>query len=251
MRGKGWSGMLSVLGFSLFILGWWIVAAFSHPLFVPSPWITVTTAVELAGTGFLHESILMSMGRIMGGWLLGCALGIPLGLLMGWLPGVRTFATPYIQGLRYIPPISFVGIFIVWFGLGEASKIMLVFYTSFFVIVINTMAGTLSAPPGVLRAARSLGATESQVLLQVVVPETVPYIVTGMRMAMGNAFIVIAAAEMLAARSGMGYLIWSARNFMLTDQIFVGFLGLGLLGLTTDRVFRVLAYRFLSHYRVV
>ncbi len=251
MQGKGWSGMLSLLGFSLFILGWWIVAAFSHPLFVPSPWLTVMTAVELARTGFLHESILMSTGRIMGGWLLGCALGIPLGLLMGWLPGVRAFATPYIQGLRYIPPISFVGIFIVWFGLGEASKIMLVFYTSFFVIVINTMAGTLSASPGVLRAARSLGATETQVLFQVVVPETVPYIVTGMRMAMGNAFIVIAAAEMLAARSGMGYLIWSARNFMLTDQIFVGFLGLGLLGLTTDRVFRFLAYRFFSRYRVV
>ncbi len=251
MRGKPWSGMLSVFGFSLFIFGWWIVSEFSHPLFVPSPWLTVMTAIELAGTGFLHESILMSMGRIMGGWLLGCALGIPLGLLMGWLPGVRTFATPYIQGLRYIPPISFVGIFIVWFGLGEASKIMLVFYTSFFVIVINTMAGTLSASPGVLRAARSLGATETQVLLQVVVPETVPYIVTGMRMAMGNAFIVIAAAEMLAARSGMGYLIWSARNFMLTDQIFVGFLGLGLLGLTTDQVFRFLVYRFFSRYRVV
>ena len=133
MRGKQWSGMLSALGFSLFICAWWIVAEFSHPLFVPSPWLTVMTAIELARTGFLQESILMSLGRIMGGWLLGCALGIPLGLLMGWLPGVRAFATPYIQGLRYIPPISFVGIFIVWFGLGEASKIMLVFYTSFFV----------------------------------------------------------------------------------------------------------------------
>ena len=148
MRGKGWSGMLSVLGFSLFILGWWVVATFSHPLFVPSPWLTVKTAVELTGNGFLQESILMSLGRILSGWLLGSVLGIPLGLFMGWLPAVRTFATPYIQGLRYIPPISFVGIFIVWFGLGEASKIMLVFYTTFFVIVINTMAGTLSASPG-------------------------------------------------------------------------------------------------------
>ncbi len=248
---KYWSGIFSIFGFSIFIGTWWLFSGFTHPLFLPSPWKTLEMAAELAGSGFLHESILASLARITGGWLLGSAIGIPLGLLMGWLPTVRAFATPYIQGLRYIPPISFVGLFIVWFGLGEASKIMLVVYTTFFAIVINTMAGTLSVPEGILRAARSLGATENQVLFKVVVPETVPYMVTGMRMAMGNAFIVIAAAEMLASRTGMGYLVWSARNLMLTDQVFVGFLGLGLMGLSADRAFRYFTARYLIHYRVV
>lgn len=242
---------LSVAGFALFIAGWQIAALMSHPLLVPSPVLTLQTAIDLLEDGILLHSMAVSFGRIIAGWLLGAVIGIPLGLLMGFTPAIRAFATPYIQGLRYIPPIAFVGLFVVWFGTGEMSKVMLVFYTTFFIIVINTMTGALSVPSGLSRAARSLGASERQTLVQVVLPCTVPHMVTGLRMALGNAFIVIAAAEMLAASSGMGFLVWSSRSLMLTDQIFVGFLVLGLMGLATDRLSRALFSRLLLHYRVV
>jgi NitT/TauT family transport system permease protein len=242
---------LNLAGFVLIITSWQIAAMLLHPLLLPSPLLTLRTAVDLLRDGILLQSMAVSLGRILAGWLLGALVGIPLGLLMGFVPAVRAFATPYIQGLRYIPPIAFVGLFVVWFGTGEMSKVMLVFYTAFFIIVINTMAGTLAAPAGVARAARCLGATERQTLLEVLLPCTVPYMVTGLRMALGNAFIVIAAAEMLSANSGMGFLVWSSRSLMLTDQIFVAFVVLGMMGLVTDRLSRALFAWLLPHYRIV
>jgi NitT/TauT family transport system permease protein len=240
-----------VAGFVLVITSWQIDAMLLHPLLLPSPLLTLHTVADLLWDGMLLQSMAVSMGRILAGWLLGALFGIPLGLLMGFVPVVRVFATPYIEGLRYIPPIAFVGLFVVWFGAGETSKVMLVFYTTFFIIVINTMAGTLAAPAGLARAARCLGASERQTLQEVVLPCSVPYMVTGLRMALGNAFIVIAAAEMLSANSGMGFLIWSSRSLMLTDQIFVGFIVLGMMGLATDRLSRALFAWLLPHYRVV
>ena len=245
------SGMFTAVGFALFFGAWWIASLFSYPLLLPSPLATLDTAIDLASSGVLWWSIAISMMRILTGWLGGAIVGIPLGLLMGRLTLVRDLATPYVQGLRYIPPLAFIGLFIVWFGPGEGSKIMLVFYTSIFIVILNMMAGAGAVPEGLVRAARTLGASEYQVLSKIVVPATVPYMVTGMRIGLGNAFISIAAAEMLSAQSGMGFLIWSARSLMLTDQVFVGFLVLGLLGLLSDRLFRFLTQRLLPRYRIV
>ncbi len=242
---------LALFGFVLFFSGWWIASLFSYPLLLPSPLATLETAIDLANTGVLWQSMFISMVRILTGWLGGAIVGIPLGLLMGRIAFVRDFATPYVQGLRYIPPLAFIGLFIVWFGPGEGSKIMLVFYTSIFIVILNMIAGASAVPEGLVRAARTLGASEYQVLAKIVVPTTVPYMVTGMRIGLGNAFISIAAAEMLSAQSGMGFLIWSARSLMLTDQVFVGFLVLGLLGLVSDRIFRFAMQRLFSRYRVV
>ncbi len=245
------SGAYTVVGFALFFGGWWAASLITHPLLLPSPLVTLNTAIDLSESGVLWSSIVISMVRIFTGWLAGAIVGIPLGLMMGRIALVRDFATPYVQGLRYIPPLAFIGLFIVWFGPGEGSKIMLVFYTSIFILILNMIAGAGAVPEGLVRAARTLGASEFQVLVKIVVPATVPYMVTGMRIGLGNAFISIAAAEMLSAQSGMGFLIWSARSLMLTDQVFVGFLVLGLLGLVSDRIFRIAMQRLLSRYRIV
>lgn len=242
---------LAALGFALFLTGWWIGSLFSYPLLFPSPIATVHTAIDLSDSGVLWSSMFISMVRILSGWIGGALLGIPLGLLMGRIALVRDFATPYIQALRYIPPLAFIGLFIVWFGPGEGSKIMLVLYTSIFIMILNMIAGASAVPEGLVRAARMLGASEYRVLAQVIVPYTVPYMVTGMRIGLGNAFISIAAAEMLSAQSGMGFLIWSARSMMLTDQVFVGFLVLGLLGLCSDRIFHYVMKQLLPRYRIV
>lgn len=245
------SVVYTVVGFALFFGGWWAASLASYPLLLPSPLVTLNAAIDLSRSGVLLSSMVISMVRIITGWLAGAIIGIPLGLMMGRIALVRDFATPYVQGLRYIPPIAFIGLFIVWFGPGEGSKIMLLFYTSIFIVILNMIAGANAVPEGLVQAARSLGASEYQVLVKIVVPLTVPYMVTGMRIGLGNVFISIAAAEMLSAHSGMGFLIWSARSLMQTDQVFVGFLVLGLLGLVSDRIFRMVMQRLLSRYRIV
>ncbi|MBI4269303.1 MAG: ABC transporter permease [Candidatus Rokubacteria bacterium] len=236
---------------ALFVMAWALVSLTTLPIFVPSPWLTARAAVELVSTQVLPEAVAVSFLRIFSGWLLGGVIGVPIGLFMGRVPVVRQFATPYIEFFRFVPPIAFVTLFLIWFGTGEQSKVLLIFYTSIFVVVLNTMSGVLSVRPGSIRAARCLGASERQILWYVVVPETVPFIVTGMRLAMGNSFMTIVAAEMLAAKSGIGFIIWTSRGFMLTDQIFVAVIALGLMGFATDWVFRATTRRGLSRYKVV
>lgn len=246
------AGSWTLLGFVAFLAAWEAIAAImAQPILVPSPQQTVFTTYDLLRDGILLNSMIASLGRIIGGWLLGALVGIPLGLLMGTRPVVRAAASPFVEGLRYIPPIAFVGLFVAWFGTGELSKILLVSYATFFIIVLNTMAGALSVPAGLQLAARTLGASPHAIYFQVVLPSAIPHMATALRMALGNAFIVIAAAEMLSANSGMGFLIWSSRSLMLTDQIFVGFLVLGVMGLTMDRVLRTALIFFLPHYRIV
>ena len=126
-----------------------------------------------------------------------------------------------VEYLRFVPPVTLVSLFVIWFGVGETSKIVLIFWTVIFIVLVNTAAGAASVREGTIRAARCLGATHAQIITRVVIPETVPYIVTGLRLAIGNAFMTIVAAEMLAAQSGIGYIIWNAQLYAQLDRIFV------------------------------
>jgi NitT/TauT family transport system permease protein len=235
---------------SAFVAAWWLLSLSTLPVFLPSPLLTLESAIELTRSLELPKAIGISLFRILSGWLLGALVGVPLGLLMGRIPLVRQAATPYVEFFRFIPPIAFVTLFLIWFGTGEQSKILLIFYTSVFIIVVNTMSGVMNVKPGSIRAALCLGATNRQILWRVILPETVPYVVTGMRLAMGNSFMTIVAAEMLAADSGIGFIMWTSRGFMLTDQIFVALIALGLMGFAADWFFRLAASQLLRRYRV-
>lgn len=248
VRGKE---RLYVLSGLVFLTIWSAVSLFSRPIFLPSPRATAEAALVLLRSGELLWSMAVSLFRILAGWALGGATGILLGLVMGRVRWMQALAAPVLEFFRFVPPITFVTLFIIWFGAGEASKVILIFYNSVFIQILNTMAGVAAVREGAVRAARSLGASGVQVFFRVVVPETVPYMVTGLRLALSNAFMTIVAAEMLAAKSGVGHLIWSAQNFSQTDQIFVGFAALCLMGACSDQLFHVLALRMLSHYRVV
>lgn len=225
-------------GVLLLLLAWWLVSLKTSAVILPSPYAVLEAFGFLLETGILVDSIAMSGLRILSGWLLGAIVGIPLGLILGVFRPARLLFAPYIEGLRYIPPIAFVSLFVIWFGTGEASKILLLFYTSVFFVTINTMAGVAAAKKGTVRAARSLGATNHQILLHILLPQSVPHIVTGLRLALANAFLTIVAAEMMAANSGIGYLVWSSRDFMLTDQVFAAIIVAGLIGIFIDRVFQ-------------
>lgn len=236
------AGTLAILG------AWWLGSLRTSPVVLPSPIAVAEAFRELAVSGLLLESIRMSAFRIGSGWLLGAAVGVPLGLLLGFAKPMRQLIMPYIEGLRYIPPIAFVSIFLIWFGTGELSKILLLFYTAVFIVTINTMAGVTAASKGSTWAARSLGASERQILVHVLLPQTVPYIYTGLRLALANTFITIVAVEMMSATAGVGYVIWSARDFMLTDQIFAGIIVVGLMGVAMDRVFHYSMKPLLSRF---
>jgi NitT/TauT family transport system permease protein len=242
---SGWITWLVFLGL------WQLGALFTSPDFLPGPWDTVKGAVELAQDGSLFASIGVSSFRVLVGWTLGSLVAIPLGILMGRVAWVRNLTEPFLNFIRFIPPIAFVTLFLLWFGIGEASKIALILYASLFTVVLNTLTGVLSIPEDRLRSARVMGANEWQTVVHVVVPATVPYIFTGLRLAMGTSFMAIIGAEMMAANEGIGFLIWNSRLYFKTDWIFVGLVTLGLMGFLADRLLSWAGTRLLSRYGVV
>jgi NitT/TauT family transport system permease protein len=237
------------LGFaSLFVL--WQVASLylvSSVLF-PPPTVVLRKALVLARNGVLLEHLSASLQRILTGFVAGSLLGIPIGLAMGSFRPVRKLLEPYTEFLRFIPSVAMITVAVIWFGIGEASKVFLIVYTTIFIVILNTAAGVSAIAPNKIRAAESLGATRAQIFFHVALPATVPYILTGMRLAMANSFTTIVAAELIAANDGLGKMLWDGRLFMLVDDIFVSLVTLGLLGFVTDRVFRWSIYTFAGKY---
>ena len=225
----------------------WQLASLRVPtLFLPSPLETWEGFLELLEDGTLGTSILASGARILVGWGLGVAVGVPLGIFMGYFRWVRRLFDPYIEFFRFIPPIAFVTLAVIWLGPGEASKVALIFYTTVFIVTLNTIntVGFLGFDGA------SLGAGPLTTLRTVIVPSTVPYMVTGARLAMGNSFLTIVSAEIVAAQEGLGSLIWNARNYSRTEWVFVGIITLGLLGFLFDRILRLAARTLLKRYGV-
>jgi ABC-type nitrate/sulfonate/bicarbonate transport system permease component len=228
---------------------WHVVAAnFFKPQFFPGPLLVLATGEEMVASGELFEHISISLERILTGFLIGSAIAAPVGLLMGSVPLARAILDPYAQFFRFVPSLAWLTPVVLWFGIGEISKILIIIYTTMFIVLINTMVGVAHIAPNKLRAAACLGATPLQSFVHVTLPATLPFILTGMRLAMGNSFATVVAAEMIAADSGLGYLIFNSRLWMATDKIFIGIVCLGALGLITDRFFRYLVVRFAHQY---
>src|SRR5258708_902460 len=240
------------IGFASLFALWHIASVYllSSVLF-PPPVRVILKGIELAREGVLGDQVVISLQRILLGFLGGTLVGVPVGLAIGSFKAVRRFIEPYTEFLRFIPATALITVAVIWFGIGEVSKVFLIIYTTVFVVIINTAAGVSGVAPNKIRAAQSLGASRSQIFLFVALPATVPYILTGMRAAMGNSFITIIAAELIAANAGLGKMIWDARLFMLVDQIFVALMTLGLLGFVTDRLFRWAIYAFAGRYSPV
>jgi NitT/TauT family transport system permease protein len=248
LRRRGSVYLLSLL---VLLAVWWGFTAIIPPLFLPSPSLTAETGIHMIADGELPATVAVSMSRILTGWILGGICGGVLGIILGRVWLARAILLPVIEYLRFVPPVTLVSLFVIWFGVGETSKIVLIFWTVVFIVLVNTTAGAASVRDGSIRAARSLGATQFQVIYRVIIPETVPYMITGFQIALGNAFMSIVAAEMLAAQSGIGYMIWNAQIYAQVDRMFVGFVTLSLMGFVTDRVVYALSHRFLGHYRIV
>ncbi len=218
---------------------WQLIHVIAGANLVSGPVDVFARAVQLAESGRLQENVAISAARLAIGWAIGCAVSIPLGLLMAQIPVVRRAVEPYLHFFRFIPPIAFVSLALIWFGIGEMSKIVLIIYTTSFTVTIATLSGALSVRREAVWAARSLGATPTQIPFVVIAPATLPSIITGVRLAMGTAFKTIIGAEMIGAKSGLGFMIWDARGFLDFETIFVGIVALALMGLFADWLLRV------------
>ncbi|WP_258535535.1 ABC transporter permease [Bacillus sp. 03113] len=241
---------LGLFGWIAGIIIWHVISLFSKPEFFPGPWQTLLGGIELVRDGSLQNYAFISYGRILAGWTLGSLIGIPFGLLMGKFRYIRLLLEPFLNFFRFIPALVFVTLFILWLGIGEQSKIALITYTTLFVVTLNTMTGVLAIDENKFRAARSMGASDSQILFHVILPAAVPYIFNGIRLAMGNSFMAIVGAEMLAAKEGIGYLIWTSRLYLKTDWIFIGIITLGLMGFFMDKVLTNVGSLLLKKYGV-
>ncbi|HLG48881.1 MAG TPA: ABC transporter permease [Reyranella sp.] len=243
---------LYIAGFASLFVIWHIASTWIIPsVLFPTPWKVLLKGIELAEDGTLWEQSSASLARIATGFVGGSLIGIPIGLAIGSFPIVRRLLEPYTEFLRFIPATAMITVAVIWFGIGESSKIFLIIYTTVFIVIINTAAGVNAVAPNKIRAARSLGAGPFQIFFFVALPATVPYILTGMRLAMANSFVTIIAAELVAANNGLGRMIWDSRMYMLVDQIFVALVVLGFLGFTADRLFRWGIYAFAGRFSPV
>jgi len=235
--------------FSLFFLVWHVAAVYVvQSVLFPPPLEVFQRAIELIEQGELFSNIAVSLRRIFLGFLLGAAVGVPLGLGIASFATVRAIIEPWTEFLRFIPSVAMITIAVIWFGIGEESKIFLIFYTTVFIVIINTAAGVAAISKNKIRAARVLGATPWQIFFLVSLPGTVPFIVTGMRIAMANSFTTIVAAEMVSAHEGLGVMLWNARLYMQVPDIFVALVSLGVLGLLADKLFRMASAKLTASY---
>lgn len=236
-------------GFLLLFLVWHVAAIFLvRSALFPPPWPVLERAWVLIEDSILQEQIVASMRRILQGFLIGSACGIPIGLAIGSFRPVRLLLEPWTEFFRFIPAVAMITVSVIWFGIGEESKVFLIAYTTIFVVIIATAAGVGAVGRDKIRAAQCLGASRLQIFALVALPATVPYILTGMRLAMANAFVTIVAAELVASNDGLGKMLWDARLFMQIEDIFVALISLGLLGFATDRVFRLLIRAFAGRF---
>jgi len=231
----------SVAVAALLIAVWWAVVAATRSAIFPTPWQVVTGALELVRDGTLFEHIGASLLRVGTGFLLAVAIGVPLGLWMGWVQGAFKTLNPIFQMLRPISPIAWIPIAILWFGVGNASPIYLIFISSIFPMIVQTTSGVHTIEKRYLWAAENFGVSRATLFGQVVIPAVLPQIIVGMRIGLSVAWLVVVAAEMIAQRSGLGYLIIDSRNAgNRYDLVIAGMIIIGLIGLMLDGVMRLL-----------
>lgn len=232
--------MLAISSFAGLFLLWWGAAASGaiNPMFLPSPAGVVDALVKWYRAGNLFSDIGISTWRVTAGFLLSAVLAVPLGLFIGTFQPVRALFEPIMEFARYLPAVAFVPLVLLWFGLGESSKIMLIWIGTFFQMVLMIAEDANRVPMAQIEAARTLGASNAEIVNLVLLRSALPAMLDTLRITLGFAWTYLVVAEMVAANSGLGYAILRAQRFMQTDKIFVGIVLIGLIGLITDQALR-------------
>ncbi len=226
---------------ALLVTAWWVTVFATRSAIFPTPWAVVTGTWQMLENGTLWQHIGASLMRVGIGFGLAVCVAIPLGLWMGWVRGAYQTLNPIFQILRPISPIAWIPIAILWFGVGDASPVYLIFISSVFPMVVQTTVGVHTIEKRYLRAAENFGVSRRTLFTRVVIPAVLPQIVVGMRIGLGVAWLVVVAAEMIALHSGLGYMIMDSRNAgNRYDLVIAGMIIIGLIGLSLDGLMRLL-----------
>jgi NitT/TauT family transport system permease protein/taurine transport system permease protein len=227
----------------LCLLALWVLATgqgWVKSALLPPPQAVLVSLGDMLAQGSsgigLGVHVAASLSRVGMAFLFGALLGVALGLLRGRVPAIDALLLVPAEMLRPIPPLGLIPLFILWFGIGELSKVLLIFLSVFLIMMVNAHAGARSCPADLLRAAQSLGASRWQVFLRVVFPAALPQITTGLRVAMGTGFSILVASELLGGDRGLGFIILDASNFFRTTYVFAGIVLIGAIGLASDRL---------------
>ncbi len=236
------------------VAAWWAVSTHvldeSTRALLPPPQAIAVAAWELATSGDLWRHLRDSLKREVIAFLWATS-AIPLGIAMGWWRAVEDQFDPLVEVLRPIPPLAWIPLSILWFGVGDTQNEFIIFLGCFFPILLNTITGVKGVEANLIRAARCLGAGEASVLWRVVLRAALPQIVTGVRVGLGVGWMALVAAELVGASTGLGFLINDARTVLRTDYVIVGMATIGLVGLGIDRAIRVAVARLMPWSRAM
>lgn len=238
----------SVIGF----LGiWWILAVSGliRPEFLPTPWQIAETLIEMIDKGYggssLDKHIGMSLMRAVSGFLIAVIIGVPFGIFIGRNEIAYAIVSPIIGFLRPIPPIAFATLFVFYFGIGESSKIGLIFMAAFWYVVLNCSDGVRAVPQMLIRAGQSIGMTPRQLFLRVIVPASMPAIMTSMRAASSISWTLVVASELLGAQAGLGFIILDSAQYFNVPATFIGIVLIGVIGLFWELTLSIIQRRIL------
>lgn len=232
---------------------WWFITAFHlvNTQFVTPPGEILHEFVLLFQSGYTGTPftvhIFASLKRTLIGYSLGVLVAVPFGLLIGLNPWVKAIFGPLFSLLRPIPAIAFLPLFILWFGIGETARVSLIFLSAFLYILLSTSNGVRSVPQNLILAARNLGASRWQIFFRVVLPASMPSIMTGMKTGLAVSWAIVVAAELIAAQRGLGYMIMDAATFYRIPDVYVGVISIGIIGLLMERIITFVEHR-LTHW---
>jgi taurine transport system permease protein len=248
-----WLSVLSVLAL---LAIWTVLSAFAlvPEVLLPGPGEVAASFVDLLLHGYRETTLWQNSGatlwRCGAGFLLACVTGVPLGLAMGYSDKVRAACNYIVQFMRPLPPLSYLILLILWLGIGETSKIMLLYLTAFPIIASSSMAGVWNTKLQRVQSAQSLGASNWKIFRHIIFPSALPMIFTGARIALATAFSTVVAAELMAATDGLGWMVFSASRFLRNDVIIIGIVLLGVIGMALNQLM-LLVDRRVVHWRGV
>lgn len=246
--------LLGASGILVIIVLWELITGVFHVfpwIVLPPPTDVFATMVKMILNGDLFVNVGYTLVRVLGGFTIAAAIALPLGIAMGWIPVVSKIMDPVVEIFRPIPPTAWIGLAILWFGLGWNSSLFLVFVGAFFPIIINTIYGVRSVEKKLVEVAITFRARDLDVLRTVVIPAAAPTIFTGLRLGLGIGWMCVVAAEMIAVKFGLGNMIIESSNFAQTDRVIVGMVTIGLMGLALNYIFVFIGKRAFSWHQTL
>lgn len=240
---------LGLIGFIVFLGIWHMIASSGaiRPEFLPTPFTVLRAFIGLFVERDFASDILVSVGRVWFAFFLAIIVAIPLGLLMSTYRVIGATLEPLIDFIRYLPVPALVPLLVIWFGVGEISKIAVLWMGTFFQLILLIADDTKRVPSEYIESGHTLGASKGQIMRHIIIPAALPNMVDNLRITLGWCWTYLIVAEIVAANSGIGHVIWSLRRFVKTPEVMAGIIAIGIIGLLTDQAFRFAHRRLFSY----